>query len=109
MEDGNGEVDAASLVGIADDSLLVGKTITGGRPAVEPEPLVAVLSAVGSKMMVLEITTVVTLPSSRVVAERALEDSVASGSMTGVEATLDVGEGDAVVVAAVEDGLAEGL
>lgn len=37
-----------SLVVTTDDSLLVGRTITGGRPAVDPTELVVSVVSVGS-------------------------------------------------------------
>lgn len=106
--DGSG-VEEALLVATADDSLIVGCTITGGRPAVEPETLVVVsVVSVGSNIIVLEITIVVTRPSPRVAVESETDDSAAPDSTSWVEATVDVGKGDPLVGGTVETGSVEG-
>lgn len=104
---GRGEIVEASLVATAEDSLVVG-TMTGGRLLVEAAPL-AVVSVDGSKTMVLEITTVVTLPSARVAVDSDTEESVAPEETSWVDATVDVGEGDVTAGISVEEALDDGF
>lgn len=75
----------------------------------EPEPLVVVsVVSVGSKIIVLEITIVVTRPSPRVAVESETDDSATPDSTIWVEATVDVGKGDSLVGGTVETGNVEG-
>jgi len=60
------ELASVSLAAIVDDSMLVGRTVTGGKELVGPTGLVVSVVSVGSKIMVLDMMTVVTLPSVRV-------------------------------------------
>lgn len=87
------EVEAASLeiVGV---SLVVGRTVTGGRVDVGTAELVVSVVSVGSKMTVLEMMTVVTLPSGRV---ETVVEIVVGGADSGAEEIVDVGNGVGMV------------
>lgn len=105
-EEASAEVEGASVVDALTASVLDGKTLTEGRrPGVKAEPLVVVSVVwVGSKMTVLEMMMVVTLPSARVAVDNDTAESEELDSANWVEAIVGVGGGDSVIDGTTEEG-----